>query len=88
MLFVRYRPHTHAPSVRRLSAAEAGARAYVCALNALAHGHHGVDAVLALSERLPGWYVEAGELRSTCRLIDGILGGLISPGCPSTPSRD
>jgi hypothetical protein len=73
MMFVRYRPQAHGPSMRRLSAAEAGARTYACALNALAHSHHGVDAALALSERVPCWYVEAGELRSTCALIDGVL---------------
>jgi hypothetical protein len=79
ILFVRYRPEARGPSVRRLSAAEGGARAYACALNALAHRHHGVDATLALSERVPSWCVEAGELRSTCELIDRVLRESHSP---------
>ncbi len=57
------------PSVRRLSPAEAGARLYVNALNALAHPGHGLDVVVRIAERTPCFTVGSGELAETCALI-------------------
>jgi hypothetical protein len=57
------------PDIRRVSPAEASARLYVSTLNALAHPHHGLDAVVDLARRVPCYHVEAGDVRTTCNAI-------------------
>lgn len=65
-VFVDYRARHPAPTLQPLRPAEAGARLYVCALNALAHARHGLDAAVDLAERVPCFHLAAAELRGTC----------------------
>lgn len=62
-------PAVAAPALRELTAAEAGARIYLTALNALAHDNHGLDAVAEIAERVPCFMLETADLAETCALI-------------------
>jgi hypothetical protein len=55
--------------VRAIGPAEAGARIYANALNALAHDDHGLDAVARIAETVPCFSVLSAGLPATCRLI-------------------
>ena len=69
VFFVTHRPELSGPNIRVLSAAEATARLYVVALNALAHPNRGLDAVIRISEAVPCFAVSCAELSATCALI-------------------
>lgn len=69
VFLLKYRPDLSAPEVRAIGPAEAGARLYANALNALAHPDHGLDAVARIAEHVPCFSVSAAGLPSTCRLI-------------------
>jgi DNA-binding transcriptional LysR family regulator len=62
-----------APSRRRLSAAEAGARLYPHALNALAHAESGLDAVLQIASAVPCFELTVGDLPPACELVKATL---------------
>ena len=57
------------PQLRPISAAEAGARLYLTALNALAHADRGLDAVLGLAAQVPCYMLISAGLPATCQLI-------------------
>ena len=69
VVLLAYQGDLDAPALRELSVAEASARLYVTALNALAHPNNGMDAAVHMAERLPCFSVVSGELRATCGLI-------------------
>jgi hypothetical protein len=66
---LKYQPELPAPQVRAIGPAEAGARIYANALNALAHDDHGLDAVGRIAEQVPCFSVSSAGLSSTCSLI-------------------
>ena len=68
IFFVRYRPRA-APAVRKLGAAEAGARIFAQALNALAHPGGGLDVAIDIAKRSRCFGMETGDLRATSQLI-------------------
>lgn len=70
VLFVRHRRSAPQPVLRAVGAAEAAARLYVVALNALAHPARGLDAVARVAERVPCLMLESADLRATCRVVD------------------
>jgi hypothetical protein len=69
IFFVRYRPGIQDPVVREMGAAEAGARLFAQALNALAHPHEGLDAAIDLARGSRCFSLETGDLRATSRLV-------------------
>ncbi len=71
IFFVRYQPGTPHPFVREVGAAEAGARLFAQALNALAHPHEGLDAAIDLARGSRCFSLETGDLRATSRLVVG-----------------
>ena len=66
---LKYRPDLAAPEVRAVGPAEAAARIYANALNALAHDDHGLDAAARIAEQVPCFSVLSAGLPATCRLI-------------------
>ena len=69
IFFVRYRPGTEHPVVTEIGAAEAGARLFAQALNALAHPHEGLDAAIDLARGSRCFSLATGDLRATSRLV-------------------
>jgi hypothetical protein len=66
---IQYSPERLAPEVRAVSRSEAAALLYTNALNALAHGNYGLDAVAHIAEALPCYLVHAADLRLTCAAL-------------------
>jgi hypothetical protein len=58
-----------APDVRRIDPAEAGARLYVTALNALAHPNEGLDPVVRIAQDVPCFALSSADLAATCALV-------------------
>jgi hypothetical protein len=73
VLFVRYREELRAPVLRPISPAEASARMYITALNALAHPNHGLDAVVHIAERVPCYSLDSADLRITCDIVSQMI---------------
>lgn len=69
VFFVEHDAARTAPSIRAMRPAEAAARLYVSTLNALAHGHQGVDAVTQIVSNVPCYALDTAELGTTCRLF-------------------
>jgi hypothetical protein len=69
VFLLKYQPDLPAPEVRAIGPAEAGARLYANALNALAHTDHGLDAVARIAEHVPCFSVLSAGLPATCSLI-------------------
>ena len=69
VFLLTYRPDLSTPEVRPMTPAEAGARLYVNALNALAHPNHGLDAVVRIAEQVPCFSVASSDLAMTCAAI-------------------
>jgi hypothetical protein len=69
IFFVQYRPGATRPSVREVRAAEAGARLYAQALNALAHPREGLDAAIDIARRSRCFSLETGDLGATSQLV-------------------
>jgi hypothetical protein len=69
VFLVNYSPELRVPQLRRLSGAEAGARLYVTALNALAHEDRGLAPVLRIAEHVPCFAIATAQLPETCALI-------------------
>jgi hypothetical protein len=74
LLFVEHRVGRE-PRLLPIGAAEASARLYTTTLNALAHPGRGLDAVLRVTSSVPGYVLEAGDLRLTCRLVVDLVNG-------------
>jgi hypothetical protein len=69
VFLIRHDPDLITPRLRRLGAAEASARIYVNALNALAHADRGLDAALQIAGHVPCFALSTGELGETCEII-------------------
>ena len=69
IFFLQQRGASGAPVLRPISPAQASARMYVVALNALAHPGRGLDAVTHVASRLGCFVLQCADLRATCRLI-------------------
>jgi hypothetical protein len=69
VFLLKYQPDLREPEVRAIGPAEAGARLYANALNALAHADHGLDAAARIVERVPCFSVSSAELSATCGLV-------------------
>lgn len=80
MFLLKYCPDLHAPDLRAIGPAEASARLYVNALNALAHPNHGLDAVARIAEQVPCFAVSSAELHATCGLIRSAVEQAVAGG--------
>jgi hypothetical protein len=69
VFLVQYRPDLSAPELRAINPAEASARLYLTALNALSHPQRGLDAVVGIAEHVPSFVVYTSALPKTCALI-------------------
>ena len=69
VFLVTHRPDIAAPELHAVGRAEASARLYVTALNALAHPDNGLEAVVRIAEHVPCFAVYSGDLAATCALI-------------------
>jgi hypothetical protein len=67
--FLRYTPEALRPSIERISAAQAGARLYANALNALAHPEEGLDGAIHIARTTACFDVATAELAATCALV-------------------
>ena len=73
VFLVKYRPDLSEPKLHCISAAEAGARLYLTALNALSHPNRGLDAAIRIAEQVPCFAIESAKLPATCALIRSAL---------------
>jgi hypothetical protein len=73
IFFVRYAPDSPAPSVRAISPAEASARLYANALNALAHPGEGLDAAVRVADQTACFELATGDLTKTCAVVNATL---------------
>jgi hypothetical protein len=69
LVFLSYSPELPNPTLVPIGAAETAARLYAHSLNPLAHEGEGLDTMLALASRVPGFVLRSGELRQTCALL-------------------
>jgi hypothetical protein len=69
VFLLRHDSNLAQPELRSVSAAEAGARLYITALNALAHADRGLDAVLGLAAHVPCYTLNTAGLPATCQLL-------------------
>lgn len=69
VFFVKHSPDLGSPAIHSVGRAEAAARIYVCALNALAHENRGLDASVRIAEHAHCFALSAGDLAQTCALI-------------------
>lgn len=69
VFFLRYGPELREPDLRAIGPAEAGARLYLNALNALSHPDRGLDAVLRIARQVPAYTIASAGLDATCALI-------------------
>jgi hypothetical protein len=83
VFLLKYQPGLPAPEIRAIGAAEAAARLYANALNALAHADHGLDAVARIAEDVPCFSVSSAGLPSTCRLIRAAFEQAVADAAPS-----
>jgi hypothetical protein len=74
--FLRYVRDAPRPSVRRISAAHAGARLYANALNALAHPEDGLDAAIRIARATACFELGAADMAATCALVEATLATL------------
>lgn len=86
IVFVGHDAGARAPRIWQIGRAEAAARLYTVALNALAHRGRGLDATLDLAARVPCFRLEAGELGRTADLLVETLGPVIA-GRDRRPTR-
>jgi hypothetical protein len=83
VFLLKYQPDLPAPEVRAIGPAEAGARLYANALNALAHADHGLDAAARIAEHVACFSVSSAGLPSTCRLIRAAFEQALADAPPS-----
>jgi hypothetical protein len=69
IFLLRYEPGLKEPELSELRAAEAGARLYATALNALAHSGFGLDAALRIAQHVPCFALASADLTKTCALV-------------------
>jgi hypothetical protein len=69
IFLLRYSASTRDPEMRSVSQAEAAARLYVMALNALSHAGYGLDPVLQLVKTVPCYALDSAGLPETCAVI-------------------
>ncbi len=77
IVFLRHARDLTMPVLRKLSSAEAGARLYTTALNALAHSERGLDAVLHIASKVRCFVLETADLDQSCDLFCDSVAGVL-----------
>jgi hypothetical protein len=77
VLLVTHRPDLAAPALRQLGPAEASARLYVTALNALAHPNRGLEAATRIAQHVPCFALSSADLSATCALVCAAVDGIV-----------
>jgi hypothetical protein len=80
IFFLFYRPDACSPEIQPVNRAEAGARLFANALNALAHPGEGLDAALELAARCSCFELTSNDLRETCRIVSETMETLRNSG--------
>ena len=83
VVFVTHSPDSQAPEIRSIGRAEASARLYVGALNALAHPNQGLQAVVRITQHLPCFALSSSDLSATCALMCSAVGRIFPRGTKS-----
>jgi hypothetical protein len=74
VFLIRWDPNLARPQLRRLGAAEASARIYITALNALAHPDRGLGVAVHIAKRVPCFAIGTAGLGESCKIIRSALG--------------
>lgn len=69
IVFVHHDRALTVPRLRRLGSAEAGARLYTTALNALAHPYNGLDVALKIASQARCFLLHTADLEQSCELF-------------------
>jgi hypothetical protein len=69
VFLIRRDSRLRSPQLRRVGAAEASARIYITALNALAHTDRGLGVALQIARRVPCFALATAELGESCEII-------------------
>lgn len=77
VFFLNYAADARAPSVRRITAAEAAARLYANTLNPLAHAADGLDAAIRITTAIACFELVTADLTATCTLLTATLEGAL-----------
>ncbi|MCA9140183.1 MAG: hypothetical protein KDB00_25600, partial [Planctomycetales bacterium] len=67
--FITYRGDGIRPSIRPVSAGEAGARLYANALNQLSHPNAGLNAAIQIAKGIASFALDTSDLAETCQVI-------------------
>jgi hypothetical protein len=79
VFLIRWDPNLASPRLSRLSAAEASARIYVNALNALAHPDRGLGVALQVAQRVPCFALGTAGLGESCEVIRSTIDRTAGP---------
>lgn len=80
VFLVTHRPDIAAPEMHAIGPAEAGARLYVNALNALAHRNQGLEAAARIAQHVPCFALSSARLAPTCALVRATVDAIASSG--------
>lgn len=75
IIFTKFYPHEHLPSIEKITTAQAGARVYANGLNQLAHPSHGLDAAIEIAQQSHCYDLHTTDLGMTCKLLIEVLDG-------------
>jgi hypothetical protein len=73
IVFVDYTPDSTAPTMTRLSVAEATSRLYPNVLNALAHQSMGIDVSIRFARSVPSYYLASADVSETAKKVSGLF---------------
>ena len=73
IFFVKYNPESAAPSVKTVSAGQAGARVYANGLNQLAHPANGLDAAIKIAQHSHCYDLQSVNLKATCQVVIDVI---------------
>jgi hypothetical protein len=73
VFFVSHHPENQEPRVVPVSSAEASARLYTVALNALAHADRGLQAAVRIAESVPCFALASADLGATAVLVRSMM---------------
>jgi hypothetical protein len=80
VFLVTHRPDIRRQEMRSIGPAEASARLYVVALNALAHPNQGLQAVVRISQHVPCFALSSSDLSATCALMCSTVDRIVPRG--------
>jgi hypothetical protein len=80
IFFLFYRPDACSPEIQPVNRAEAGARLFANALNALAHPDDGLDAALEIAANCSCFELTSNDLMETCRIVSKTMETLRNSG--------